>query len=384
MRSKILLVVLLLVSSSVLIPNLVLAKRNSDSSTENNVKKYDIEKNCAAPTNLAQRPNPEQYLTYFNCGHVSVLKNGTTLRQFSLVISENHKLPITLGNGPKNPPILFPAWTFNDTIPGPTMRMTEGDHVSITVINRGTMPHSLHMHSIHQGSVDGVSLFSGGSGLIQPGKSFTYDFIAAPFGVYPYHCHVSPVVEHINRGLYGAMIIDPPKPRPEAKEMVFYLNGYDLKINDPYPRLPTTEEANQMMVNASKVDLPEEHDNSVYSMNGIAFYYKEHPINLTTGQLYRAYVVNMLDFERNSIHIHGNLYDYYPSGTGLTPAFRNDIVSFAQGDRGVMEFKYPYAGEFIMHAHTDQIASRGWLSVLHVTGPDAPSAVMSEDNSNKK
>lgn len=243
MHTKILLVVLLLVFSSVLIPNIVSAKQNSHSSIENKVKKYDKEKNCAPPTNLAERPNRVQYLTYFNCGHVSVLKNGTILRQFSLIVNENHKLPITLGDGQKNPPILFPAWTFNDTIPGPTMRMTEGEHVSITVINHGTMPHSLHMHSIHQGSVDGLPFYSGNSGLIEPGKSFTYNFVAAPFGVYPYHCHVMPVVEHIGRGLYGAMIIDPQKPRPAAKEMMFFLNGYDLKFNDPYPRLPTAAEA---------------------------------------------------------------------------------------------------------------------------------------------
>ena len=52
-----------------------------------------VGKNCA--TNLSERPNPVEYLTYFNCGHVTKLQNGTTLRQFSLVVSENNVLPIT-------------------------------------------------------------------------------------------------------------------------------------------------------------------------------------------------------------------------------------------------------------------------------------------------
>lgn len=323
---------MMIVAASVLVPTLgivsVQAKSSTNTSThsENFVKKYDIIKNCATDQHTVL--NPQTYLTHFSCGHVSVLDNGTTVRKFSLVVEENHKIPITMPdeNGSS---IKFPAWTFNSSIPGPTMRMTEGDHISITVINRGTMPHSLHMHSIHQGLADGVPMFSGQSGIIPAGKLFTYNFIASPFGLLPYHCHLSPVVEHVNRGLYGAMIIDPAKHRPIAKEMVFFMNGYDLNINDPYPRLPTVAEANQLMVNSSAVDLPEEHDNSVYSMNGVAFYYVKHPINLTTGQLYRAYVVNMLDFEPNSIHMHGNLYDYYPSGTSSTPAFRNDIVSFA-------------------------------------------------------
>ena len=53
----------------------------------------------------------------------------------------------------------------------------------------------------------------GPSGSIAPGQSFTYEFTAGPAGVYPYHCHVEPIVDHINRGLYGAMIIDPKTPR---------------------------------------------------------------------------------------------------------------------------------------------------------------------------
>src|SRR5919202_6205188 len=96
--------------------------------------------NCAK--NLSERPNPIQYLTYFNCGHVSTLENGTKLRQFSLIASENNTIPISDIN--TNDPVLFDAWTFNSTIPGPTMRMTEGDHVQITVYNSNS---STHAHS---------------------------------------------------------------------------------------------------------------------------------------------------------------------------------------------------------------------------------------------
>lgn len=343
------------------------------SNNEKKVITYDIQKTCASSNDLSLRPTPAQYLTYFNCGHTTVLKDGTTFRDFTLIVEENHKLPITLPDSKGNS-VMFPAWTFNGTIPGPTMRMTEGDHVSVKVINKGTMPHSLHMHSIHAGSMDGVPMLSGDSGLIQPGKSFTYKFVAMPFGVYPYHCHASPIATHINHGLYGAMIIDPPldKARPLAKEMVFFLNGYDLKLNDEDPRLPTPAEANALMQNSSSVDLPDEHDNQIYSMNGVAFYYVNHPINITTGQLVRAYVVNMLDFEENALHIHGNLFNYYPSGTSMSPAYKNDVISLSQGDRGILEFAYPFAGDYMMHAHMDQIASRGWMSVLHVTGEDRP------------
>ena len=54
------------------------------------------------------------------------------------------------------------------------------------------------MHSIHAGAMDGVPGAGGDSGMVLPGKSYTYLLAAQPFGIYPYHCHVYPVTSHIN------------------------------------------------------------------------------------------------------------------------------------------------------------------------------------------
>jgi FtsP/CotA-like multicopper oxidase with cupredoxin domain len=99
---------------------------------------------------------------------------------------------------------MFPSWSFNASIPGPTIRVTEGDTVRITLVNPGENkhPHSIHFHSTHDGINDGTSL-SGPSGSVLPGKNYTYEFAVGPPGVYPYHCHASPIENHINRGLYG-------------------------------------------------------------------------------------------------------------------------------------------------------------------------------------
>ncbi len=107
------------------------------------------------------------------------------------------------------------------------MRVTEGDLVKINVFNNkeNNQTHSLHMHSIHPAEMDGVE---GKGGFIEPGENFTYVFKAGPYGVYPYHCHSSPIEQHINKGLYGAFIIDPKTPRQNMTEMVMMMNGYDL------------------------------------------------------------------------------------------------------------------------------------------------------------
>lgn len=322
-------------------------------------------KNCA--TDLSKRPNAIEYLTYFNCGHVNTFKNGTTLREFSLTTSENNTIPISdVGS---NDPVLFNAWAFNGTVPGPTMRMTEGDHVKITVFNSNssTHAHSLHMHSIHPGDMDGMM---GPAGTIPPGGHFTYDFIASPFGVYPYHCHVEPVTSHINHGLYGMMIIDPKTPRPVAKEMVMMMNGYNL-VDDYAPsmstqsRPPTAAELRANFSDATKS--AEGVDNQIYTVNGAAFIYRDHPIDLVTGQDYRIYLVNMLEFDPvNSFHLHGNMFEYYPSGTGTNPSYLTDIVTLGQGDRGIMEFNYDKPGMFMFHAHKNEFTNLGWMGMFNV------------------
>ena len=322
------------------------------------VQSYDKLKNCAVDQRTPT--NGITYLTHFNCGQVTTFQNGTTLRHFTIIAKENVTVPIS------NTGLKLQAWTYNGSIPGPTMRMTEGDQIQITLINSkdSIHPHSIHMHSIHAGAMDGVPGASGDSGMVLPGQSYTYHFSAQPFGVYPYHCHVEPIDQHINNGLYGMMIIDPKTPRPKMTEMAMLMNGYDLNYTkEGVDRLPTVQEV--------KTGLSEnQHGNQVYTVNGVAFEYSDHPIHLVTGQPYRIYLVNMLEFDPiNNFHLHGNLFQYYPSGTSLIPEYKNDIVSLMQGDRGIMEFNYAYPGTYMFHAHKTEFTMKGWMGMFDVTKP---------------
>ena len=86
------------------------------------------------------------------------------------------------------PGVRVDAWTYNGTIPGPTLRATEGDRVVIHFINKTPMPHTVHLHGDHPSAEDGV--FE----IVPPNGTYTYDFIATPAGALMYHCHVSPVM----------------------------------------------------------------------------------------------------------------------------------------------------------------------------------------------
>jgi manganese oxidase len=271
--------------------------------------------------------DPMKYLREFNYGRVSELPNGTTLREFTLVASDDKVKEISPG-------VFYNVWTFNGTIPGPTLRATEGDLIRINFINNGSKSHTIHTHGIHEAEMDGVFEAVGAGGR------FTYEFTAEPFGVFPYHCHMQPLEEHIVHGLYGVYIVDPKTPRPPADEMVMVMNGYDTDFDT---------------------------ENNFYTVNGIPYYYMHHPIQIEKGQLIRIYLVNMLEFDPiNNFHLHANLYQLYRSGTSLIPDEYTDMVTMSQGERGILEFKYKFPGQYMFHAHKTEFAEKGWMGLFLV------------------
>jgi FtsP/CotA-like multicopper oxidase with cupredoxin domain len=292
------------------------------------------------PTSLNIDPktaviDPMKYLREFNYGRTSALSNGTSLREFTLIASDQQTKEVSPG-------VFYNVWTFNGTIPGPTLRATEGDLVRVTLINNGTKFHSIHFHGIHRSEMDGV--FEG----IAPGGKFTYEFTAEPFGVFPYHCHMQPLEEHITHGLYGVFIIDPKKPRADADEMVMVMNGYDTDFDA---------------------------ENNFYTVNGIPYYYMHHPIQIDKNRLIRIYLLNILEFDPiNNFHLHANLFDLYRTGTKLIPDEYTDIVTMSQGERGILEFSYKYPGKYMFHAHKTEFAEKGWVGLFLVKDSTAESA----------
>ena len=92
--------------------------------------------------------DPMQFLTRFDYGSVSQLPNGQTLRDYTL-IAQDVQLEVAPG-------IMFPAWTYNGSVPGPTLRATEGDRMRVQFVNASDHPHTIHFHSVHPASMDGV------------------------------------------------------------------------------------------------------------------------------------------------------------------------------------------------------------------------------------
>ncbi|MEG4806617.1 multicopper oxidase domain-containing protein [Microcoleus sp. F8-D3] len=268
--------------------------------------------------------NPMQIARDFDYGTVT-RENGRTVREFRL---EANTSIVKL-----NSAVNFNTWNVNNRVPGPTLRATEGDRIRVIFYNKAGHSHSLHFHGVHTSEMDGVK-------PVKHGSVFIYEFDANPYGVHLYHCHIAPVTRHIGKGLYGMFIVDPPKPRPPADEIMLVMGGYD--VND-------------------------DEKNELYAFNGLPNYYMNNPISIYRNQLIRLYVLNLIEYEAAvTFHLHANFFDVYRTGMTLTPSERTDVITMGVAERHILEFTYGYAGKFMFHPHQDAIAEAGCMGVFEV------------------
>lgn len=273
--------------------------------------------------------DPDLYLTDTLPSTVTTLPNGQKLRTFE-VHAVDKEIEIAPG-------VFFPAWTYNGHVPGPTLRATEGERIRIIFKNLGDRPHTMHFHGFHDAAMDGAMLHQ----MVPTNGTFIYEFDADPVGVHLYHCHATPISQHIHNGLYGLWIVDPKEPREPAQELYMVMNGFDPNYDE---------------------------ENEIYAVNTVAFHYARHPIEVKQNKLIRIYVANMLEFDvMNSFHIHATFFDYYPTGTQKEPRDYTDTIMQGQGERGIIEVKFPYTGDYMFHAHKTEFAERGWMGFFRVT-----------------
>jgi FtsP/CotA-like multicopper oxidase with cupredoxin domain len=278
--------------------------------------------------------DPSEIVREFDWGRTRRLASGRVLREWEIDATDKE---IEVAPG-----VHYPAWVYNGRVPGPALRCREGERLRIHFGNGSSHPHTMHFHGIHPAAMDGMpGIGEGiGGGLIQPGKTFTYEFEAAPFGMHHYHCHATPLAAHIAKGLYGTFIVDPKGGREDADELVMVMNGFDTNF-----------------------DLA----NEIYAVNSIGFHYARHPIRVQRDQLVRIYLLNITEFDPlNSFHIHANFFNYFPTGTMPQPSEYTDTVALAQGQRGIVELRFPYSGRYMFHAHKTEFAELGWLGFFDV------------------
>ena len=248
------------------------------------------------------------------------------VREYDLTALD-HRIEVAQG-------VFFEAWSYNGSVPGPIIRATEDDLLRVNFTNA-------RLASAHDPLPRDPPRrrWTASSRSSYPATRSRTSSRPGPYGMQLYHCHATPLKKHIHKGLYGAFIIDPKKPRPPARELVMVMNGYDTDGDG---------------------------ENNFYTVNGRAFYYAKYPIRVQKGELVRVYLANLTEFDLiNSLHLHGEFFRYYP--TGSTDHFEyTDTVMLCQGERGIMEIEFPNTGHFMFHAHQSEFAELGWMGFFDV------------------
>ncbi|SEP28456.1 Multicopper oxidase [Halogranum amylolyticum] len=339
--------------------------------------------------------DPHQFLYQFNTGRGeqenvpqdTYEENGRTVREFTFQAVDT---TVTIAPG-----IEFPAWAYNGQVPGPTIRAVEGDLIRVKFENLGRHAHTIHPHLRNLNpKMDGIP--QNGPGVLNTGESFTYEWVAQPAGSHFYHCHSLPLKEHIHRGLYGAIIID-PDPERVAERPEEYCNFHRSQITDELRAdlvaeaktrnhdYPENDEVNEMVMVMNGFDTNFDGDNEVYAANTRAFAYgigdtdgrgnwkageTKRPIQIDKTQRQRVYLVNTIEFDPiNSFHTHSQFFDYYDHGTTLTPTLQTvDTIMQCQAQRGIIELDYSNhdPGLYMFHAHQSEFAELGWMSFFEV------------------
>lgn len=126
----------------------------------------------------------------------------------------------------------YPAWTFEGRIPGPVVRVKQGDTVEFELVNENTNKNS-HSMDFHAAQVDVLNEFA----PVKPGETKKFSFDAKYPGVWMYHCGADPMHQHIARGMYGVIIVDPKEgysdkyPKPDREYVLvqgqYYSNAED-------------------------------------------------------------------------------------------------------------------------------------------------------------
>ena len=242
------------------------------------------------------------------------------------------------------------TWTFNGEAPGPILRGHIGDTFHITLVNNGTMSHSLDFHA-------GLVAPDNVMRSIEPGQSLEYTFIAKNAGIWLYHCSTAPMSMHIANGMFGAVIIDPTDLDKVDREYVMVASELYLGADG--------QSADASLLSALQPN--------AMAFNGVPFQYKAHPIPIKTNERVRVWVMDTGPNLATTFHVVGTQFDtvwregaYVIRGGGSGGGW-GQVLSLGAAEGGFVEFTPLEAGHYAFVNHALSLAEKGQTGVFEVT-----------------
>ncbi len=264
----------------------------------------------------------------------------------------------------------YPAWTFGGHIPGPVIRVKEGDIVDFELINDATNKES-HSMDFHAAVVDVLKEFA----PVKPGETKRFKFDAKYPGVFMYHCGAMPMHQHIARGMYGIIIVDPKEgytkeyPKPD-REYVLVQGQFFPKADDHHAIMENQGWTNTL-INGKIFHYDPVHDPAA----SLALVAKP-------GELVRIFYVNANVNLPAAIHPIAGIWErVYPSGNPRNVLYGISTYSMGVADAATLDIVSPKdrATNNAIVDHTMGAAMRGAITVLMNT-PDADPKMGKGDN----
>lgn len=256
--------------------------------------------------------------------------------------------------------IYFNYWTFNKQVPGPMLRVREGDTVEMTITNH---PSSLHMHNIDLHAVTGPG---GGATLskVEPGETKTFTWKALQPGLYIYHCATPNVSTHNSHGQYGLILVEPKEGLP-AVDKEFYLVQGELYTKGTIGKKGLTIFDGNALLDG----LP-----NYVTFNG-RIETDGHPrMKVQTGDKVRIFVgnggVNLI----SSFHPIGEIWDtvYIEGGIGGHPLKNIQTTAVLPGGAAIVEFTAEVPGNIVLVDHALARMNKGAWAIIEVEGEPRP------------
>jgi nitrite reductase (NO-forming) len=247
------------------------------------------------------------------------------------------------------PGVIQTMWTYDGTAPGPVLHGRVGDVFEITLVNEGSIGHSVDFHA-------GALAPDGPMRTLAPGESLVYRFTATRAGIWMYHCSTMPMAAHIANGLYGAVVIE-PSGLPGADR------SYVLVQGELYLGEQTVD-----------VDALEAEEPDAVVFNGYADQYAHDPLPAAVGERVRIWVLDAGPSRPSSFHVVGGQFDtVWSEGAFLLDPRRDgpeggaQVLPLLPAQGGFVELTFPEAGRYPFVSHVMVDAERGARGVFEVS-----------------
>lgn len=283
---------------------------------------------------------------------------------------------------------ILPVWTFNNSVPGPQIRVKVGDNVKINLKNELNQPVSIHWHGYPvPNNMDGIPGVT--QDAVEPGKTFTYTFKANVPGTYWYHSHQDSV-NQVDKGLYGSLVVEELKndyDRDYTLMLDEWMSSSDMNTSDSDNMGMKEMNHNEMNMSGSDMNMDENttgmggHDMSMYDLytingkSGTAI----DKLMVKEGDKVRIRLINA-GYISHQMHLHGHNFKVIAlDGQPINEPemIKDQLLSIAPGERYDIEFTADNPGSWLLEEHGIESPKQNMKAVIQYEG-----SKVQNDNSN--